>query len=200
MSMPLEITNNKSTRWVLVMLLLCPLVFCACSAKKHYKVLNFFFDGVPNPEEKEAKEAELRKGSKKNFASRIPQKKWAKMISRHPDYFKNVCNNCHDRSAKNYLKVEKKEDLCYLCHKPEQFTAAFVHGPVAVKACLTCHVPHESQYVKLLKKKPRELCNTCHGQGGIPSKSCVKEKACTQCHYPHAGEKRFFLRGELAAE
>jgi predicted CXXCH cytochrome family protein len=197
--MRLGTTSNKYFFILFLFVIAASVMFPGCSTKKHYNVLKIFFDGVPKPGAIDATNVrnvaqdKVNQGQKKTKAP----EKWVKMKSRHPDFFKNVCKNCHDRTSSNFLRVDKKEDLCYTCHKPEQFDGAFVHGPVAVKACLTCHLPHESQYPRLLKKEARELCASCHLHKNIPTPdACNRGENCTGCHYPHAGDNRFFLKLE----
>jgi len=208
------ITNRCFT--FLLILTTAAVVFTtfACSTKKNYKLLNVFFDGVPNPNDQQQNAGQKSgvanpartKNNTANPNNREVKKNenWVTMKSRHPDFFKNICNNCHDRSSANYLRVDKKEDLCYTCHKPELFTGKYVHGPVAIKACLACHLPHESRYVKLLRDKPEQLCVNCHIHKAPTAKApetltsapdpCSKGKDCTTCHYGHAADNRFFLK------
>lgn len=184
----------------LPVLLLSLTAATGCSVKKNYKLLNFFFDGVPTAKEIEARkhqdEAGKQEGAvrKKNRAA--PGETWVKIQSRHPDFFKNICNNCHDRTSNNFLKADKKE-ICFTCHKQEKFEGPFVHGPVAVKQCLSCHFPHESQYKKLLRAKDADLCYLCHKQDQIsPPQSCDRGKECTSCHDAHVGDNRYFVKNK----
>jgi predicted CXXCH cytochrome family protein len=181
-------------------LLLSLVTVTGCSVKKNQKLLNFFFDGVPTPEEIDARKNQDEtakpgdRARKKNRAA--PGKTWVKIKSRHPDFFKNVCNNCHNRSSSNFLKTEKKE-ICFSCHKQDRFEGRFVHGPVAVKQCLSCHFPHESQYEKLLRAKDADLCRMCHKKEHVsPPESCDRSKKCTTCHDPHVGDNRFFVKNK----
>lgn len=183
-----------------VALLVLLIVFSAinCAPQKRYKVLKFFFDGVPEPgaAKRKAEEERRKKAAKTKPGQPTKQpEQWQAIKSRHPDYFRNICNNCHDNTAGNFMRTARKEDLCFTCHKQEQFTGAFVHGPVAVQNCLTCHLPHESPLPNLLKKKTPELCTQCHEQPSFSAaETCKRDMDCSQCHYPHASPKRYFLK------
>ncbi|MCP5103743.1 MAG: hypothetical protein GY950_10215, partial [bacterium] len=154
--------------------------------------------GVPGPgakksEEKTGEPGTGKPGAREGQPAKATQS-WVKMKSRHPDYFKNICGSCHDRSAGNYLKTKKK-DLCFTCHKQETFTGKYVHGPVAVRQCLTCHMPHESRYVKLLRSKAPELCYECHMKDSVTTPApCGRGETCTGCHAPHVSNNRFFVK------
>jgi predicted CXXCH cytochrome family protein len=71
-----------------------------------------------------------------------------------------------------------------------------VHGPIAVGECLTCHLPHESKFERLLKSKDNKACFDCHNEGDLAKIEQHEEKTgrtCLSCHLPHAADNRFFL-------
>jgi len=120
-------------------LLLVPLVLFltlwpGCSAKKNYKTLSFFFDGVPKPGEK-TKTGETGKKKVQGPAAleKAPPKpgNWVEIISRHPPYAERKCKECHNTKSLNFIRG-KKDGLCYTCHKKEKFEGDYLHGPVAV--------------------------------------------------------------------
>src|SRR5688500_15191678 len=87
-----------------------------CSARKHYKTLSFFFDGVPEPGKADGGATHLtgeRGGAR--FTVYV-----------HRPFAENNCNACHEGDRKEF------------------FTLAAAVGPRAEK-CLTCHadVPHK---------------------------------------------------------
>jgi predicted CXXCH cytochrome family protein len=202
--MRLAATVSKVSKWLIFILLVSIVTGASgCSVKKHYKTLKVFFDGVPDPEEvkrKAAAEKARRDTRAANIAAADASRKnqaqtWVKMKSRHPDYFKNVCNRCHDRRSGNFMVTRRKEDICYTCHKKEQFTGPYVHGPVAVNHCLTCHLPHESPHASLLIEKSPGLCIACHTPDTETAAGHYdKARNCTKCHLPHAGDNRFFVK------
>jgi predicted CXXCH cytochrome family protein len=186
-----SVSTKTSSKIILVLLLLA---LINCAAEKRYKVLTVFFDGVPKPGEK--KEQEKTKSQEQTGRqTNKPQAEVIQIISRHPGYRDGKCNDCHDRSAANFLRTSR-DTLCFTCHDQGDFQGAFVHGPVAVNDCLSCHLPHESRYAKLLIKKNEEICLYCHLGEDIaqnPAHSNTST-ACSRCHYAHAAANRFFLK------
>jgi predicted CXXCH cytochrome family protein len=73
--------------------------------------------------------------------------------------------------------------------------AAFVHGPVAVGECTSCHKligKHKFQPITDSGK----LCDECHEKLGTMKvvHKPVKEGKCTMCHDPHQSPNKFQLR------
>ena len=151
-------TGNK---WVLLFLFF---FLIACSVnKKNYKILSVIFDGVPKPtsEKKAAPEKQPL-----NVSAVKPAVEMAVMLSTHPAFAERNCGDCHDTGRANLLKKERN-DICFSCHKKEKFTGNYLHGPVAVGECLTCHLPHESKHERLLKSKDNKACFVCHDQDDL---------------------------------
>lgn len=177
------------SRCILVFFLL---ISVCCGPAKRYKILKVFFDGVPEPGTSKKKE-EISKPK----ASQLDIKKKVILTnSQHPDYSKNNCNKCHDRTASNFLKTETNR-ICFTCHREDKFNKKFVHGPVAVRECLVCHLPHDSPYKKLLKKKCNALCLDCHKIENTPEAKkhfTSKKGECVECHDPHSTDSKFFIK------
>jgi len=79
----------------------------------------------------------------------------------------------------------------------------FVHGPVAVSECTSCHqlVPNEKhKFISIIKSA--ELCNKCHEP--MKQKSVIHEPVsrgeCIKCHDPHQSGQKYQLRGNTVAE
>ena len=100
------------------------------------------------------------------------------------------CLNCHDPHASDLGKQLKGTSmkLCLSCHDREVDapggnvqnikswldTHTDLHGPIRQQDCVGCHLPHDSEHFRLLKKdypekfyspfdpKNYELCFTCH--------------------------------------
>lgn len=100
------------------------------------------------------------------------------------------CINCHDPHASDLGKQLKgtSMDLCLSCHDREQDapggkvqnvkgwleTHTDLHGPIRQQDCVGCHLPHDSEHFRLLRKdypetfyspynpKNYELCFSCH--------------------------------------
>jgi len=138
----------------------------------------------------------------------------AKCIECHQDKAKgkNVhsaiamgCTSCHEiRVAKDVTRVKlittTPYALCLTCHADKN--AANIKGtvhPPAVRDCLKCHDPHQSDNkYQLLKPtsggKNENLCLTCHTKGlDVPatgSRHAALDMGCETCHVTHkTGEK-----------
>jgi predicted CXXCH cytochrome family protein len=100
------------------------------------------------------------------------------------------CVNCHDPHSSDFGKQLKGSsmELCLSCHDREVETPSGkvqnikswiethtdLHGPLRQQDCVGCHLPHDSQHFRLLRKeypekfyspfepKNYELCFTCH--------------------------------------
>ncbi len=75
--------------------------------------------------------------------------------------------------------------------------AKFVHGPVAVSECVSCHqlLPKEDRKFQPIKNV-EEQCNKCHEpmarKGNVHSP--VAKGECTKCHDPHQSDRQFQLK------
>ena len=191
---------NIASKILLVFLLLMVAASTSCTiTKKRYKVLKVFFDGVPDPNARgESPSPTTQDEQSADQNVKRPPPDWVKIKSRHPDYYERNCNNCHNKSASNFLKAAK-EKFCFLCHDDSDFKGEFLHGPVASSDCLACHLPHQSQHKYLLKETDANMCLECHMKEDVainPVHANVdfEKGKCTQCHYPHAADSRFFLK------
>ena len=115
------------------------------------------------------------------------------------------CTTCHEvRSNKGVTRIKlttsTPQALCLTCHA--DMNAATLKGtvhPPAVRDCLKCHNPHQSDYkYQLLKPtsgdKGQNLCLECHTQGlNVPEKGsrhAALDMGCDTCHVPHkVGER-----------
>ncbi len=109
------------------------------------------------------------------------------------------CVGCHDPHQSDYQFTLKGNaaELCFVCHKKEEFSKNFVHGPVGVGDCNVCHNPHASPNVKQLIAPPEDLCFVCHKEkSGMLDKRHVHKpvgEKCTNCHNPHSDNSKFML-------
>lgn len=158
-----------------------------CSPKKHYKVLSFFFDGVPDPNAP-APGTIVRRGADGQ----------AILLSvMHQPYQENRCEACH--TSRNAFEVisTPKEDSCLTCHDKVKEPWTFLHGPVAATQCLWCHDPHRSTVPSLLRSPAASLCRECHTQellNPVVTEHLDLKSDCLQCHYGHGGKDRNFLK------
>ncbi|MFQ6034428.1 MAG: cytochrome c3 family protein [Sedimentisphaerales bacterium] len=162
---------------------------------ERYKVLTFFFDGVP-PIEK----AELEPGpvdlASRWFVQRVTKSDWYM----HKPL--NNCVTCHgERKQRSFspqtLLTSPVPELCYNCHTNYAVSSSFVHGPVAVGQCLFCHNPHKSKFKHLLKEPEPKLCYLCHDSSAIesvPAHLTKLSSGCTNCHSAHAGSTKYLLK------
>jgi len=155
-------THRVTTRLFLILVLVCS--FVSCTQEKRYRVLSFFFDGVPSYEQSAAsdsqpqnstmlREEQLVTGEMETTSTELNNQ--SEVV--HEPFRERACESCHQRSATSFLS-EQGSDLCFQCHDYSPFKAAYVHGPVAVGACTFCHHPHRSFQASLLQKPVRELC------------------------------------------
>jgi len=163
----------------------------ACDVAKHRKTLSFFFDGVPADGASENSEAFEQAAP--NLDAALVEGEEA-FLSLHKPWQERRCESCHDRNAKGFLRTERSQ-LCYTCHDEHAFSGEWVHGPVSVSACLTCHMPHRSKQAHLLKLENQALCLQCHELPNTCSKNGANAtKECLGCHGPHQSTNRFLLR------
>lgn len=182
------------SKYFLFLLLLCTLN-CTVTEKR-YKVLQVFFDGVPDPSQ--VKEETVPSQT----AGAAPQQRIKPiappMKSRHPDFAVRNCSKCHNQSSANYLNT-KRDKICFTCHDSSDFQGRYLHGPMAVSDCLACHLPHESKYQHLLRAESAKLCFECHLREDIAANEVhedvdLEQGMCTECHSPHSSEDRLFLK------
>lgn len=169
---------------VAALLCLAPALF-GCAPGTRYKILSFFFDGVPPPEGVQ----EARPGSAGGGPAPAPTVVYVK----HAPYAKKQCQGCHNPST-NALIADAPQ-LCLGCHKMRLKESRYLHAPVVAGFCRLCHDPHGSRYPFLLVAAPRDMCFYCHNPEDVARNKAHDDAQapCTQCHNPHA-DNRFFLR------
>lgn len=171
-----------------------------CAPERSYKVLSFFFDGVPEPG---AERKPKRKVSSQYFTD-TGELHVTKLDSYfHKPFIENKCNSCHPKEQSQYMAEETFKKLCgSTCHEHEPFNRRlaghkFLHGPVAVKDCLACHDAHESIQPHLILEAVPKLCYLCHDRDSVasdPAHRELKDDKCLGCHDPHGGGDRYFLK------
>jgi DmsE family decaheme c-type cytochrome len=103
-----------------------------------------------------------------------------------------TCHSIHAAKGDKQLKEATETELCSQCHQYiVNKTLRFAHMPVreGKLVCTSCHNPHGSSNVKLLRAGGSipELCYTCHAEKRGPylwEHPPVTED-CTTCHDPH---------------
>ena len=170
------------------------LVWGGCSVEKHYKVLSFFFDGVPEPSSVGVGD---RAGDDGARSRTVP----AVLVSWHRAYVERRCSVCHgDKTSFGFTTTgftDLDSSACIRCHD-DAMDEAFLHGPVAAGACTACHEPHESRYPRLLVAVSPSLCLQCHASElelePITPGHEDPAQDCLECHLAHGGDDRYFLR------
>ena len=170
----------------MVVLVLSATLVCGCApqTQSSYKVLSFFFDGVPNPDEKKEEEHKYEER---------PGQVQASTYKQHGPYAAGRCEGCHDRGS-NKL-VLPKEEICFQCHTLD-IRKKYVHGPLASGGCTVCHRPHGSNYDFLLVAEPQEFCLYCHAKEDINRDPAHEgmDVQCTVCHDAHGSDQKYLLR------
>jgi len=189
---------GKRGKTVLAALVLC--VLAGCDPLTRYQVASTIFDGVPKmpPADQYCQDYHVQATAEEREAEAQKQKAGEQQgaASVHPPYMEKRCNDCHDKNTDSGF-VTPRAELCSVCH-PNFLKGSFGHGPAVVGACLSCHVPHDSKFPRLLKKSTNELCGGCHHEErlskGLHDKVFSKGIVCTDCHDPHSGNRKFFLK------
>jgi predicted CXXCH cytochrome family protein len=188
--------EGKICAFMVVAGLICML--CGCDPLTRYKVAATVFDGVPRmpPADQYCQEYHEQATVQEREAEARKKLEQKDTESVHPPYAEKRCDACHDKNTESGFVVAR-DKLCGVCHQ-NFIKGAFGHGPAVVGACLSCHVPHNSKFPKLLKVSKEELCKTCHHEErlskGMHDKVSSKNIACTDCHDPHSGNRKYFLK------
>ena len=166
----------------------CVVMLCGCEAQTRYKVLSFFFDGVPAPGDRSS----LAKGGAGADANKSAGER-EQHASKHGPYAAKMCAACHDPNTNALLLP--KDKLCLKCHDLQ--LGRRQHGPVASGSCLACHDPHRSSSEHLLVAPARVFCIYCHDAKEIFAREAhqgINNTSCTVCHNPHGSDNDYFLR------
>jgi DmsE family decaheme c-type cytochrome len=106
------------------------------------------------------------------------------------------CVTCHSvhaaKAEKALLTKETQQETCVQCHRKEvNKLHKSSHMPVreGKMECSTCHNPHGSQNVKMLREgnSINESCASCHAEkrGPFLWEHAVGRENCVTCHDPH---------------
>lgn len=129
----------------------------------------------------------------------------------------DACDNCHESTGASHPSdslgfrlMDASPALCFYCHE-EAPGPAHSHEPVASGNCLSCHDPHGSSEVSLLRFGEQELCLGCHNRSyrydsteianisrlvrgqRMVAHTAITELGCTTCHQAHGSDVRALL-------
>ena len=131
-----------------------------------YKLLNFFFDGVPAPGARppaapvSGDEDGGGQGSAAPAHAVVPEPV-DQMKSVHPPFLDGDCAKCHGLDSPQALTAPLPS-LCFQCHSNFLEKTKVKHQALELGQCTTCHAPHESPNKKLLVRLGRSMCLECH--------------------------------------
>jgi predicted CXXCH cytochrome family protein len=170
---------------------------CATPEQK-YRMLSFFFDGVPPLQSSENLKAAVGPDEVVTTDARLWQRSSAQWVV-HDPYDGEDCGECHASELSNELVLPRQE-LCWNCHDQEDFEGEVLHGPVAAGRCDGCHNPHRTRFESLLVVAPAVLCEQCHDQSTFANLGEHRGEQgddCIECHDPHAADRDFMLREDV---
>jgi DmsE family decaheme c-type cytochrome len=78
------------------------------------------------------------------------------------------CHQAHGSTGPSLLSAFSVNDNCYQCHAEKRAPMMWEHAPVK-ENCTTCHDPHSSMHVSMLKTKQPRLCSQCHDENRHPT-------------------------------
>ena len=166
----------------------CIFLSACATPQERYKVLSFFFDGVPNPDAPKLVQQENTVG---------PQVITASIVSRHKPYLDGKCGSCHQNASGTIMEFDEAYKACVRCHTKIADEYPKMHGPVSRGACQWCHTGHDSPYPVLFRDDPIKVCTQCHDAqllGPIPAQHTDGRTSCLTCHFGHGGHSRNFLK------
>jgi DmsE family decaheme c-type cytochrome len=110
------------------------------------------------------------------------------------------CHSVHAPQGAPQLQARDERALCASCHRPvTNRVHRFSHMPVREGAmrCSSCHNPHGSQNVKLLRVGTTidESCQSCHAdkRGPYLWEHAPVAESCVTCHEPHGSNNERML-------
>ncbi len=179
----------RGTRWIRgAALLVAVAALLACSPQTRHRVLNFFFDGVPEPGA-----ARPPSWPHEIVVGPVPIPAESPTIppsyrSAHEPYVRRECDQCH-LVEQSQTPVALDQTLCLRCHGARVLSEGWDHGPLNFGLCRVCHNPHMSPHLHLQNQAQPDLCFHCHTDStlmtGIDAHVGEEEQRCTACHDPH---------------
>lgn len=186
-----------------------------CSVERDYKLLTFFFDGVPAPGGTGTTPGTAGLQNPPELSPRLPGIS-RKVLSTHKPFTEGKCNACHaegttTRTPPDQVRLQAialDSSGCISCHEKTLTAYPKMHAAVTIqKACLWCHAPHDSLHPSLQRTATASLCVQCHDADGLskreghpsgPALRTGKSVTCLTCHMAHGGTQSGFLKAQPA--
>lgn len=110
----------------------------------------------------------------------------------------------HPGDKKSGISLSDSEPaLCLMCHETATGSDLYVHTPVKAGKCTTCHNPHSSSKLMLIRDEmPEVTCYHCHTNPGAGMRSVhapAESGDCLLCHHQHASTEQFMLQASYSA-
>jgi predicted CXXCH cytochrome family protein len=188
---------TRSTFGLIAFLLLLTGLWSGCGTpKERYRVLSFFFDGVPDPDAPRPAGDSGTATGRGSGSIATPRLEFG-----HKPFSDRQCQSCHANADGGDL-IALDHELCIKCHdKVNQFSPT-QHGSAQVNACAWCHEPHESRFATLLKVNTAALCTQCHDRAFLsrePKEHLDLARSCLECHTAHGGDHKLIRKTDSPA-
>lgn len=197
--------QRKLIALFILALLLFQAAGCSDDPLVRHKQQTAFFDGVPDlpplaqlctDNMEDIFNVFYQERLAEAMAASIEEDKVIDTGSSHRPFTEKNCEGCHDFQKANMLLVPDDE-LCESCHVGF-VKGDFVHGPVAIRDCMACHLPHSSKHRSLLQENVSAICEKCHQEERLAAQmhDAVMEHNmdCVDCHDAHYGSREYFLK------
>ncbi|MBI5215370.1 MAG: cytochrome c3 family protein [Ignavibacteriae bacterium] len=117
----------------------------------------------------------------------------------HNSTLEESCTSCHEGLPSADSGATMNAD-CNVCHK-EVVGASYVHSPVEMKECASCHSWSAEKKAVVLESGIPETCFACHDeQKNLVENAKVQHPVaseCGTCHSPHGTEQRHQIKEKV---
>jgi predicted CXXCH cytochrome family protein len=114
----------------------------------------------------------------------------------HNSTLEQSCTSCHEGLPSADSGKTMAAD-CNVCHKA-MVNAAYIHGPVEMKECASCHAWSEEKKSVVVEKGVPAACYDCHSekQAQVENSKFTHPVAseCLTCHSPHGTDQKHQLK------
>lgn len=117
----------------------------------------------------------------------------------HNSDIEQTCSTCHEGLPSADGGMTMTAD-CNTCHK-EHGLADYIHGPVEMKECGTCHAWSAEKKAVTVEAGVPGACVTCHDDKQAAMDSSKHPHAvaseCATCHTPHSSDRKHLLKDDV---